>query len=85
VPIPGGGGGHGGGDALLLGDVFRGATADRLGKQAGYRDGLASVAVGLAANTSMVTGQPVRIEALGLPELGAVSANGVGSRRDGDR
>ena len=60
------GGGHGGGDALLLADVFRGAGADELGRQAGYRDGLASVAVGLAVNTSMTTGQPVRIAELGL-------------------
>ena len=68
VPIPeADGGGHGGGDALLLADVFRGASADRLGRQAGLRDGLASVAVGLAANTSMATGQPVRIADLGLP------------------
>jgi hypothetical protein len=67
------GGGHGGGDALLLADVFLGASAaDRLGRQAGYLDGLASVAVGLAANTSMATGRPVRVEELGLPVSGAV-------------
>ncbi len=70
VPIGGGGGGHGGGDALMLSDVFRGASADRLGRQAGYRDGLASVAVGLAANVSMTTGQPVRVAELELPWLG---------------
>jgi hypothetical protein len=46
-------------------------TADPLGRQAGYRDGLASVAVGLAANTSMTTSRPVRIDELGLPALGA--------------
>ena len=63
------GGGHGGGDALLLADVFRGASPDRLSRQADYRDGLASVAVGLAANTSMATGHPVRTEELGLPGL----------------
>jgi predicted dehydrogenase len=71
VPIPEAeGSGHGGGDALLLADVFRGAPPDRLNRQADYRDGLASVAVGLAANTSMATGHPVRIEELGLPGLG---------------
>jgi predicted dehydrogenase len=71
VPIPeADGGGHGGGDALLLADVFRGAGgADRLGRQAGIRDGLASVAVGLAVNTSMATGRPVRIAEMGLPGL----------------
>ncbi|TDV47895.1 Gfo/Idh/MocA family protein [Actinophytocola oryzae] len=68
-------GGHGGGDALLLSDVFRGVTAaDRLGRQAGYRDGLASVAVGLAVNTSMTTGRPVQIEELGLPGLTGTAA-----------
>jgi predicted dehydrogenase len=68
VPIVDAGeGGHGGGDALLLSDVFRGASADRLGRQAGYRDGLASVAVGLAANESMASGRPVAIAELGLP------------------
>jgi hypothetical protein len=77
VPVAGEGGGHGGGDALLLADVFRGATADQLGKQAGYQDGLASVAVGLAANISMVTGQPVDIGTLGLPGLGSLPAGGM--------
>jgi predicted dehydrogenase len=71
VPIPeADGGGHGGGDALLLADVFRGVGgADRLGRQAGIRDGLASVAVGLAANTSMTTGKRVRIAEMELPGL----------------
>lgn len=91
VPIPTGGGGHGGGDAVLLSDVFCGAAADRLGRQAGYRDGLASVAVGLAANMSMATGQPVRVADLGLPGLraeagnGAAPPSGVGRRPGGDR
>ena len=74
VPIPSGGG-HGGGDELLLSDVFRGAADDPLGRQAGYRDGLASVAVGLAANTSMTTGRPVRVAELGLPPLDAGAAS----------
>jgi predicted dehydrogenase len=70
IPIPENEGGHGGGDELLLSDVFRGApTADRLHRQADYRDGLASVAVGLAVNTSMTTGKPVQITELGLPGL----------------
>lgn len=70
VPIPSEAGGHGGGDALMLAEVFRGAGADRLGRQAGHVDGVASVAVGLAANESMATGRPVCIEELGLPGLG---------------
>ncbi|MHA6628802.1 Gfo/Idh/MocA family protein [Pseudonocardia sichuanensis] len=70
VPITSAGeGGHGGGDALLLRDVFRGATDDPLGRQAGYRDGLAAVAVGLAANASMRTGERVAVADLGLAPL----------------
>ena len=70
VAIPESGGGHGGGDALLLSDVFRGpAGPDALDRQADYRDGLASVAVGLAVNESMTTGERVRIADLGLPAL----------------
>ncbi|HZL03448.1 MAG TPA: Gfo/Idh/MocA family oxidoreductase [Cellulomonas sp.] len=65
--IPAGIGGHGGGDAILLKDVFRGASADDpLGRAAGYLDGLRAVAVGIAANQSMVTGLPVTVTDLDL-------------------
>jgi hypothetical protein len=70
VPIDSTGGGHGGGDALLLDDVFRGAAPDPLGRQAGYRDGLMAAAVGIAANTAMRTGARVRIADLGIADLG---------------
>lgn len=66
VPIPSGQGAHGGGDALLLRDVFRGDTADPLRRRAGHRDGLHSVAVGVAVNASLESGHPVRIADLGL-------------------
>ncbi|GAA1918723.1 Gfo/Idh/MocA family oxidoreductase [Streptomyces sodiiphilus] len=59
VEIPGGEGGHGGGDRLLLDDVFRGPSADPLARQAGYRDGIRSVLIGVAAGTSAATGRPV--------------------------
>jgi hypothetical protein len=58
-------GGHGGGDRLLLDDVFRGPGDDPLGRQAGYRDGIRSVLVGVAASASARTHQPV-----GLVEKG---------------
>lgn len=61
------GGGHGGGDALLLHDVFRGTSPDPLGRQAGYRDGLRSVAVGIAANRSMAARERVDVAGFGLP------------------
>ncbi len=64
--IPMGEGSHGGGDAILLSDVFRGPGADALGRPAGYTDGIRAVAVGIAGNESMRTGQPVDISALDL-------------------
>ncbi|HYO20726.1 MAG TPA: gfo/Idh/MocA family oxidoreductase, partial [Dermatophilaceae bacterium] len=65
-PIPVGVGGHGGGEAMLLSDVFRGAREDPLGRPAGYADGLRAVAVGIAANRSMATGQAVDVVDLDL-------------------
>jgi predicted dehydrogenase len=64
VPIPAASGTHGGGDAPLLDSVFRrDATApDPLGRWAGYADGLASAAIGIAANESIATGRPVDID-----------------------
>jgi len=69
VPIPRGEGGHGGGDALLLMDVFRRdlrLEEDPLGRAAGYRDGLRAAAVGIAAGQSLRTGRAVSIGALDL-------------------
>ncbi|MFB7899052.1 Gfo/Idh/MocA family protein [Streptomyces xiamenensis] len=69
VPIPAGIGGHGGGDAILLMDVFRGdlrLAPDPLRRPAGYLDGVRAVAVGIAANEAMRTGQPVPVGELGL-------------------
>ncbi|MEU0743039.1 Gfo/Idh/MocA family oxidoreductase [Streptomyces sp. NPDC006134] len=69
VIIPDGIGGHGGGDALLLMDVFRRdlrLQADPLGRPAGYLDGVRAVAVGIAANRSMLSGQPVLVDELDL-------------------
>ncbi|MBO3083193.1 Gfo/Idh/MocA family protein [Cellulomonas fengjieae] len=68
-PIPDGIGGHGGGDAILLKDVFRRHLRlgeDALGRPAGYLDGLRAVAVGIAGNQSMVTGLPVTVADLDL-------------------
>lgn len=62
VTIPQGIGGHGGGDGVLLADLF--ATVqnkDPLGRAAGYRDGAMSILTGIAANRSFNTGLPVNI------------------------
>ncbi|SEE71022.1 Gfo/Idh/MocA family protein [Jiangella alba] len=70
VPVPPGAHGphgHGGGDALLLDDLFRGPGDDPLRRPAGLDDGFRSIAVGLAANESLATGRPVRVASLGLP------------------
>jgi predicted dehydrogenase len=61
VPIESGAGGHGGGDRLLLNDVFRGPGDDPLARQAGYRDGIRSVLTGHSANVSAATGAPVHL------------------------
>ena len=63
LPIPRGEGPHGGGDARLLDDLF-GADPqpDPLRRRAEHRDGLRSLAVGLAANRSIATGRPVRVD-----------------------
>lgn len=61
VPIEQGTGGHGGGDRLLLDDVFRGVSDDPLRRQAGYEAGIRSVLTGVAGNESARTGQPVRL------------------------
>jgi hypothetical protein len=66
VPIPEGVGGHGGGDAVLLRDVFVGRDEDPLGHTASWLDGARAVAVGLAGNRSLDTGQAVAVADLEL-------------------
>jgi predicted dehydrogenase len=72
VAIPEGVGGHGGGDAVLLRDVFRGVGDDPLGHAASWRDGVRSVVVGLAGNRSLETGAAVWIADL---DLGAAASS----------
>ncbi|GAA2976676.1 putative dehydrogenase [Microbacterium terrae] len=67
VPIINQAGGHGGGDALLLADVFEGADpSDPLARAADWRDGVRSIATGIAGNRSLETGQPVEVADLGV-------------------
>jgi predicted dehydrogenase len=74
VDIPVGEGGHGGGDALLLRDVFAGPVPDPLHRTASWRDGVRSVVVGIAGNRSLETGQAVRVEELDLgPAVAALA------------
>lgn len=58
-------GGHGGGDAPLLADIFsRNPPADPYLRAADVGAGALSILTGVAANKSMKSGQPVRIETL---------------------
>ncbi|HET9646925.1 MAG TPA: Gfo/Idh/MocA family oxidoreductase [Microlunatus sp.] len=66
IAIPAGIGGHGGGDAMLLDDVFRGPGSDPLGRAAGYLDGVRSVIVGISGNVSLAEGRPVDTAEFGL-------------------
>ena len=66
VKIEEGTGGHGGGDALLLADVFRGPGDDWLERPSDWLDGIRAIAVGMAGNESLRTGLPVKINDLGL-------------------
>lgn len=70
VPIAMGEGKHGGGDALLLSDVLRGVEQpDPLGRAADWQDGIRSIAVGIAGNLSLESGQPVDVSDLGIDLL----------------
>jgi predicted dehydrogenase len=70
VAIPAAGGDHGGGDHRLLHDLFADhPEPDPLHRAAGWLDGVRSVAVGLAANRSLDTGQAVCLRDL---ELGPI-------------
>ena len=71
IKIAEGDGGHGGGDALLLADVFRGPGDDWLERPSTWVDGVRSIAVGMAGNESLRSGLPVTVDDLGLGvELG---------------
>ncbi|HEU5023294.1 MAG TPA: Gfo/Idh/MocA family oxidoreductase [Spirillospora sp.] len=70
IAIERGAGAHGGGDALLLDDVFRGPSDDPLARQAGYRAGVASVMIGVSAGLSAATGAPVALTAGGTRRAG---------------
>jgi predicted dehydrogenase len=55
-------GGHGGGDGPLLEDIFNSsAQPDPYGRRADQRAGAYSILTGIAANHSLLSGQPVRI------------------------
>lgn len=65
VPYEVGVGSHGGGDAVLLDDIFLdNPPADRFHRAASHVDGAMSILTGIAANQSIRTGKAVDIDSL---------------------
>ncbi|UJW87538.1 Gfo/Idh/MocA family oxidoreductase [Devosia sp. SL43] len=63
IPIQHAAGGHGGGDNIMLDEIFGSATP-RPGYGANHRDGALSILTGIAANQSFATGLPVDVRTL---------------------
>ena len=57
-------GGHGGGDPILLQDLFGVPTEDEFNRAASHIDGATSILTGIAGNISLKTGQAVKVEDL---------------------
>jgi predicted dehydrogenase len=65
VEIPEGKGGHGGGDAVMLEQIFaEQPPADPFARAASHIDGAASILLGIAANEAIASGGPVRVSDL---------------------
>ncbi|MFS0872801.1 Gfo/Idh/MocA family protein [Paenibacillus xylanilyticus] len=64
VEVEEGEGGHGGGDPVLLNDIFGDPVPDQFNRAANHVDGARSILTGIAANRAIKTGLPVRIEDL---------------------
>lgn len=64
VPIEEAEGGHGGGDPILLNDLFGTPSPDPYNRAASHIDGAMSILTGIAANKSIATGMPIKIDDL---------------------
>ena len=64
VQIQSGEGGHGGGDPVLLNDIFGVPVEDKFHRAANHVDGAMSILTGVAANKSIASGLPVKIDSL---------------------
>lgn len=62
VEIPQADGGHGGGDPVLLNDLFGNPEPDPLNRAASHIDGVTSIMTGICANKSIASGLPVKVE-----------------------
>jgi len=66
IPIINSEGSHGGGDKLLLEELFEGRQADAYSRQAGFLDGVRAIAVGICGNKSLDTGALIDVASAGL-------------------
>jgi len=57
-------GGHGGGDTVMLDDIFGSPKPDRFKRAASHIDGVYSILTGIAGNKSIESGEPVKINDL---------------------
>src|SRR5690625_479813 len=57
-------GGHGGGDPILLQDLFGTPQEDEFNRAASHVDGATSILTGIAGNISLKTGQAVKVDGL---------------------
>jgi len=64
VPITETAGGHGGGDPVLLNDIFGVPEPDPFNRAASHVDGAMSILTGIAANKSIASGLPIDIRSL---------------------
>lgn len=64
IEVEEGEGGHGGGDPVLLNDIFGTPVEDPFHRAANHIDGARSILTGIAANRSIRTGQPVKVAEL---------------------
>ncbi|RKP57316.1 gfo/Idh/MocA family oxidoreductase [Cohnella endophytica] len=61
IELEEGEGGHGGGDPVLLNDIFGTPIEDPYQRKANHVDGARSILTGIAANRSIRTGMPVKV------------------------
>ncbi|MCL2266463.1 MAG: Gfo/Idh/MocA family oxidoreductase [Treponema sp.] len=57
-------GGHGGGDTVMLNDIFGVSRPDRFKRAASHIDGVYSILTGIAGNKSIASGEPVKMSSL---------------------
>ena len=64
IEVPHAEGGHGGGDAVMLEDIFGSPQPDRFERAAGVEDGIMSILTGVCANKAIASGLPQNVQTL---------------------